>query len=241
MLDDETTVACALPPPDNLPLTLSDAYLYGCPSPFASLAESLGANSVETIFNAFRVNQPVILEGFVPQNVLDATQTPAPQPTGTLENTLVRNALGQGQQQAISPLNMALIAAAVSNHGNAPTPRTLLAVRPRDGEWQSIPPDGIARPYLASAAAQRLTELMTTNMLSDVLVTPQPQYALSGHAGIAYSGKGKTLSWFIGFITLPDTTQAAVAIVVEDVNDPKIAAQIGQSVLIAAYDQQAAP
>jgi penicillin-binding protein A len=179
----------------------------------------------------------VTLQGFVPAEPDGSTPTPVPEPTAIPENALVRNVLGQGQQ-AISPLNMALIAAAVGNDGNAPVPRTLLAIRPRGADWQPALVDNMSRPYVASSAAQRLTEFMTANMLSDVLVNPQPQYPLAGHAGIAYSGKGKTLSWFIGFATLPDATHVAVAIVLEDINDPRAAAQIGQKILIAAYEQQ---
>jgi len=238
ILDAETTVACAFSPGDQ-PLTLVDAYLYGCPRPFADLAESLEQTSVESIFASFSINQPATLEGFVPAELNMATPTPAPQPTATPENTLVRNVLGQGQQ-VISPLNMALIAAAVGNEGNAPAPRTLLAIRSHNGDWQPVPAEGMSQPYLAASAAQRLSEFMTANMLSDVLVTPQAQYPLAGHAGIAYSGKGKTLSWFIGFATLPDATHVAVAIVLEDVNDPRAAAQIGQEMLMAAYDQRIA-
>jgi penicillin-binding protein A len=175
----------------------------------------------------------------VPAEDTVATPTPAAEPTTLPENALTRDALGQGQQ-ALSPLNMALIAAAISNDGNAPAVRTILAVRPRGQDWQPVPVEGIARPYLAASAAHRLSELMTANMLSDVIVTPEPQYLVAGHAGIAYSGKGKTLSWFIGSITLPDTTRAAIAIVLEDVNDPGAAARIGQDVLIAAYEAQIA-
>ena len=238
ILDAETTIVCAFSPGDR-PLTLIDAYLYGCPRPFANLAESLEQTAVESIFASFSINQPATLEGFVPAELNTATSTPAPESTATPENTLVRDVLGQGQQ-VISPLNMALMAAAVGNEGNAPAPRTLLAIRPQNGDWQPMPTEGVSQPYLAAAAAQRLSEFMAANMLSDVLVTPQPQYPLAGHAGIAYSGKGKTLAWFIGFVTLPDTTHVAVAIVLEDVNNPRAAAQIGQEILMAAYDQSIA-
>lgn len=235
VLDAETTVSCAFAPGDR-PLTLVDAYLYGCPAPFAALGEVLGETPVNMIFTSFAINQPATLEGFVPAELIATTPTAEPQPTATPEDTLVRNVLGQGQQ-SISPLNMAMIAAAVGNEGNAPAPRTLLAVRPRGADWQPAVAEGMTQPYLAASAAQRLSEFMTANMLSGVMVTPQPQYPLAGHAGIAYSGKGKTLSWFIGFVTLPDTTLVSIAIVLEDVNDPGTAAEIGQQVLMAAYDQ----
>jgi peptidoglycan glycosyltransferase len=243
VLEDQTVIACAFPPDDVVPLTLAEAYLYGCPMPFASLAESLGASTVESMFSSFWVNQPATLAGFVP--VLSADVTPTPTSESTESTTaahdrLVRNVLGQGTQ-TISPLNMALIASAVCHEGNAPLPRTLLAIRPPNAEWQPVAVEGVPQSYLAASTAHRLADLMTTDMLSDVMVTPQPQYPLGGQAGIASSGQGKMLSWFIGFVILPDTTCTAVSIVLEDVDNPRAAAQIGQTVLMAAYDQQAKP
>jgi len=237
MLDDQTNVTCAFAPPGKLAMTLLDSYLYGCPRPFVMLAESLGQPTVDSISGSFWVNQPVTLEGFVPKDPIIATATPVSQPSAVPSSTLAQVALGQSPQQAISPLNMALIAAAVSNDGNAPVPHTIQAVRPHGGDWQSVPAEEMTRPFVAAATAHRLSELMASNMLSGVLVTPQPKIPLSGHAGTASSGKGKTLSWFIGFVTLADSTHIAVAIVLEDVNDPGAAARIGQEILIAAYEQ----
>jgi beta-lactamase class D len=62
-----------------------------------------------------------------------------------------------------------------------------------------------------------------------------PGQVVYGHAGIALSGpEGSLNAWFIGFVPRPEGGAVAVAVLIEDADQPDAAAEIGGQVLQAA-------
>ncbi|MCC6801917.1 MAG: hypothetical protein IT319_03450, partial [Anaerolineae bacterium] len=99
---------CAVRLP-SMALPLRDAYTFACPNAFKSLAIDLGSATVQATIDTFRLDKQPTLPGFVTD---DANTTPTPVPTAADDDALARLALGQGAL-TVSPLNMALMAAAI--------------------------------------------------------------------------------------------------------------------------------
>jgi peptidoglycan glycosyltransferase len=150
------------------------------------------------------------------------------------EENYLENALGQGQQ-TVSPLSMAMIAAAIVNDGNTPQPNALRAVRPLgEVEWTSLENIRPTLPITTAGTARRLQDLMRGAVANGAAQNAgRPNIDIGGHAALAYSGES-TLAWFVGFATLGGDQSVAVAIVLENSDDPGLAADIGGAALQAA-------
>ncbi len=233
---EKTRLTCAIEPPQN-DLDFIQAYAYGCPRPFGLLANQLDEATIQNIFAAFRLAQPMTLPGFVAQ--LPPTVLPEATPEITPEatnNSSLAQALGQGRQ-TVNPLNMVGIAAAMLNAGNMPIPVALLASRaPMATDWQLAPTMGSSTPILTEAIAQQLRDLMLANVQQGAAEKAHmPGMNMGGHTALAYSGEG-IQAWFIGFVTLDNGQGVAIAIVLEDTDDVTQVARIGGIALSAAYD-----
>jgi penicillin-binding protein A len=210
ILVDGIQLTCAVRLPE-VPLTLREAYAFACPY--------------------VRLNIMPDLPGFVALQE-DATGE-ATAPFRLERDNLVETAIGQGNL-TVSPLGMALLAAAIANDGNAPQPYALLETRAPGGEWQPVE---VIRPTLPVATvntARQLQDLMRYAVANGAAQNAgRPNIDIGGHASLAYSGEG-ALSWFIGFATLGGRHSVAVAVVLENSDDPGLAADIGGTTLAAA-------
>jgi penicillin-binding protein A len=233
---DDVTLTCAVPLPEQA-LTLRDAYAFACPYPFALLSEELGDLTLQAMFDTFRFDQPPTLEGFVPQVEGQVTPQALPQIDWSADN-LLKNALGQGEL-TVTPLEMALITAAIINDGNAPSPTTLVATRlPQADEWTATAPSSnIVTPFLTMQAARQLEDLMRNTVANGAAQNAgRTNIDIGGHAALAYSGDG-TQAWFIGFATLAGNQGIATAIVLENSRDLGLAADIGGTALQIAHSK----
>lgn len=134
----------------------------------------------------------------------------------------VAAALTSGSSMRVSPLQMALAAAALSNDGLRPAPRLTMAVKTPSQGWVVLPP--LSEPVQAlpsSEAASTVQALMVSN---------QPFWQWSGSAREG----NKTISWSLGG-TLPywQSTPLAIVVLLEDSNG-QWAAYVGQTLLKAA-------
>lgn len=225
--------------PQNARLTLEEAYRYGCPAPFAQLARALGIDTVHAVFDAFNLERPPTLPGYIAEAAGLATSTPTA--LNLNDASIIDEALGQGTV-TITPLEMALIAAAIVNEGNAPTPYTLLATRSPGSEvWLD---ESSARPHLplttAETAAQ-LRDLMRATVNNGAAnAARRDSLMIGGQTAVAYSGE-QAQSWFIGYAMAANGKGAAIAVVIEDENNPAEAARIGGDVLAKAVEQLSSP
>jgi len=215
-------------------LTLREAYLFGCPYPFAQLADELGIEGVQAIFDTFHLDSPPTLAGFVVQPA--DTPTASPSTFSLNSDNLAQNALGQGEL-TITPLEMAMIGAAIVNDGNAPEPYTLQETRPPGSEaW--IPATHLhpSIPLTTANTARQLQDMMRLAVANGAAQNAgRANIDIGGHATLAYSGEGAQ-AWFVGFATLGGRQGVAVAIVIENSDDPGLAADIGGSALAIARD-----
>lgn len=236
----EVEVNCAVRLPD-VALSLREAYAFACPLSFARLAESLGAETIQATFDTFQMDEPPTLPGFVVEPAVTvegtpiATSTPANIQFAVTPNTLLEDALGQGSL-TVTPLEMATLAAAIVNDGNAPRPFTLVASRaPQSNTWTPIAEVRPTIPISTTNTARQLQDLMRNTVANGAAQNAgRPDIDIGGHAALAYTGEGSQ-AWFVGFATLGGRRGIAVAVVLENSDDPGLAADIGGTALAAAH------
>lgn len=229
---DDLELNCAVQLP-AMELSLRDAYAFACPRPFADLAETLGGTTLENILATFRFNAPVVLQGF---EAPVRGENPLAAITSLEANRLTESALGQGNL-TVTPLQMAVMAAAIINDGNAPQPYSLLAQRPPDSDiWQPAQIAQTTLPMSTQNTARQLQDLMRSAVANGAAGNAaRPGIDIGGHAALSYAGDDSQ-AWFIGFVTLPGQQAVAIAVVLENSSDPGLAADIGGTVLQAAHD-----
>ncbi len=227
---DAVELNCAVRLP-ALSLTLRESYTFACPHPFQTLGRDLGSETIQAMIDTFRLNQPVVFSGF-------PVETPSPSLTPTFaapaSDDLAAMALGQGSI-TVSPLNMAMMASAIVNDGNAPQPYLLSRSRaPGASTWVPDPTVRPSIPLATANTARHLQDLMREAVANGAAQNAgRPNIDIGGHAALAYSGDG-SLAWFVGFATFAGRKGAAVAVVLENSADPGLAADIGGTALAAA-------
>lgn len=227
---DSLQLNCAVRLP-SMALTLRDAYTFACPNAFQILALHLSAATVQATVDTFRLDKHPTLPGFAPEVSIGA---PTPAPVITDDAGLARLALGQGTL-TVSPLNMAMMAAAIVNDGNTPQPYILMQTRdPDTAEWISAESVRPTIPLATANTARQLQDWMRAAVANGAAQNAgRPNIDIGGHAALAYSGN-RSLAWFVGFATFAGRRGAAVAVVLENSSDPGLAADIGGTALAAA-------
>lgn len=228
----DVRLSCAALLPNRV-LTLRDAYAFACPAPFETLASDLGPETLTAVFQTFALDQTAMLPGLsVPADQRKSALEPA-----QLATSLVKTALGQGEL-TVTPLDMALIAAAVVNDGSAPQPHLLLASRaPNTDTWRPAEEHPTPLAMTTANTARQLQDLMRLAVARGAAQNAaRPSMDIGGHASLAYSGD-QSYAWFIGFVTLGGRQGIAMALVIENSADPGLAADIGGSVLAVAHER----
>ena len=129
-----------------------------------------------------------------------------------------------GQDLHVSPLQVALAAAAFSNHGDIPAPRIATAVNtPNDG-WVVLPALGAPRKALPAGTAD--------DMAQSLIVDGQNYWSHVGEA----EGDESPVTWFIGG-TPPNWQATALVVVgVQEEDNVQLAEENGSELLTAAMN-----
>jgi cell division protein FtsW (lipid II flippase) len=125
-----------------------------------------------------------------------------------------------------SPLQIALLAAAISNGGLKPAPSLVQAVKTPQGGWTALPPLQTAQQIFSQGAAEALSASRELAGLD-----------LWQVSDVARDRPDRPVTWYAGG-TLPSWAgrPLAVAVLLEEDN-PESAVQIGQSVLQTAMSK----
>lgn len=235
---ESVTLRCATAPPSNR-LTLAEAYAFACPGPFADLFQVIGETAITDTFDLFALSQHYTLPGFVTAvEVTTATASPTIIPTPTSATTpdeiSLSDVLGQGTL-TVSPLDMAVLTASIIGDGNAPEPYMLLATRRPDQPWVRDTQIHGSRPVMTAQIARELQAMMRAATVSgSARRAARADIAIGGHVALAYSGD-QAQTWFVGYALQGQNQGVALALVLEDFDDPDTAAEIGGQILDAAY------
>jgi penicillin-binding protein A len=192
--------------PGGSTITLAAALTVSCDVTFAQLGLKLGADTLAKQAAAFGFNQHIpfelpFSEGRFPPAAFFSDQLPL----------LAYSAVGQADVAA-NPLQMALVAAAVANHGVEMQPQIVKEIRdPGGGVIQSSGPKVFSHPMPASVAAQ-MTAMMVSVVQSGTGTAAQiPGVAVAGKTGTAEMPSGLPTVWFVSFAPATNP-QIAVAV-----------------------------
>jgi len=194
----------------------------GCPAAVALLGETLGNERLYEIyssiglFSSFRMNLP----------------TAAPSDPGAIVDAR-RGALGlagyapdETQAISVSPLQMALAAATLSNGGIRPIPHLTLAVELPQAGWTVLPVMETASAVFVRSAAERAHQELTDEMT-------QIWYSIST-TSIENPNPDTTYAWFIGGTAATwQGSPLALAVLIEE-NNVNLVKEIGTAYLTSA-------
>ncbi|OLT17841.1 cell division protein FtsI [Serinicoccus sp. CUA-874] len=195
--------------PEGRP-TLAESVQVSCNTSFAWLAGELGADSVREQAEAFGFGQP--LE--VPMSV-----TPSIYPDEMDDAQLALTGIGQFEVRE-TPLQVAMISAAIANGGVTMTPYLVEEVRGSDLEVIERNEPRTRSRAVSQESAEQLTEMMTQVVeRGSGQSAALPDIQVAGKTGTAEFGEsGAAHAWFTGFAPADDP-QIAVAVVVESATD----------------------
>lgn len=193
---------------DGVTDSLTDALVISCNTAFADLGIKLGADRLAKQAEAFGLNDPGLT---VPLPVSESFF-----PTGIDKAQTALSAIGQYEVR-ITPLQAAMIAAAVANHGVIMKPYLIDKIQAPD---LSVIQASQAVPYKRAMNPEVAAEL--TGMMEQVVqhgtgtAAQIPGIRVAGKTGTAQNAPGKPPhAWFISFAPADDP-QVAVAVIVEN-------------------------
>jgi penicillin-binding protein A len=218
-----------------------------CNSAFAEMgAEDAGADAMIDTAEAFGFNKDVPID--LPRPARSSFPT-------DFENDppkLAQSSIGQNSVVA-TPLQMALVAAAVANGGEIMTPHVVREVRDDQGEViDTIATDDVWTQAMSSGTADLLRQGMiqvVENGTASRLDEGLEGYVVGGKTGTAQIGStDSSHAWIIGFAGPPgEAPSVAVAVIVEgqpgvsEQTGGRVAAPIAAAVMQRALEQPAAP
>jgi penicillin-binding protein A len=223
-----------------------------CNSAFAQMgAEDAGPDAMIDVAQAFGFNQDVPID--LPRPVQSTFQTEVDgTPLSQNPAVLAQMSIGQNEVRA-TPLQMALVAAAVANDGEVMAPHVVREVRDDQEEVvDTIDPETWTQA-MGSDTANLLRDGMisvVTDGTADRLDDGLDNYVVGGKTGTAQLGGAEPRShaWIIGFAgPAGETPHVAVAVIVEgqpgasEQTGGRVAAPIAAEVMRQALEQPASP
>lgn len=209
---------------------LSRALSVSCNTTFAQLGLNLGADGFYRTFKAFGLDQDPKLGLAVRPGTLAA-------PEDMIQTELASSAIGQGEV-LISPLHMALAAAAVANQGVIMRPYLVESVKDSTGAAvQSAAPRQwltATTPDVAAEIKSGMVEAVRSGTATAAAVSGTQ---VAGKTGSAQNPHGQTHAWFVGFAPA-EQPRLAIAVVLENGGaGASVAAPLAGKLLAAALAQ----
>lgn len=192
----------------NNETSLIHALAISCNTAFASLGMDLGADALRQQADKFGFGQAFT----VPMQV-----TPSVFPSGTLNAAqTAQSAIGQFDVR-VTPLQVAMISAAIANGGKEMKPYAVQDVRDKNLAVIESTDPSLLSSTMSPDVARTLTTMMEQVVTSGTGVLAQiPGVQVAGKTGTAEHGNGnKADVWFTGFAPANDP-KVAVAVVVEN-------------------------
>ncbi|MFD0683897.1 peptidoglycan D,D-transpeptidase FtsI family protein [Actinomadura fibrosa] len=199
---------------------LKGAFAESCNTSFGKMALDLGIQQLSDGASKFGFNKRVNIEpdfpsaeSSVPVSVQDANGKTIP----TGKDGTARSGIGQENVRA-TPLQMAMVAAAIANNGKVMKPYVVQKARAKDqSEVYSASPEQFAEP-IKSDTAEQLRDMMRA-VVSEGTAKNLQGRNIAGKTGTAEQGGGIPNSrWFVGFGPI-ENPRYAFAVITEGPND----------------------
>jgi len=208
-------------------MTLADALRISCNTAYGALGIAVGDDALRRQAQAFGVDRSLSIPLPVARSAVPVQQGQA---------LTAASAIGQASD-AMTPLQMAMVAAGVANGGVVMKPYLVAQERAPDSSVLTVAhPQQLSRAVSSTVAAE-LTSMMVGVVNNGTGQAAQiPGVTVAGKTGTAENVPGKpTHAWFVCFAPAQDP-QVAVAVIVENggtggVTAAPIARQVMQAVL----------
>jgi len=220
---DGTDIDCINVVPVSGMVTLADAFVYGCPGVWQSVAAVLDKNTFQQTVANFGLLTP--LEVSVPSEAIDLQ---------TFDLVPSDDVAGQGQL-VITPLHMAAVVAAIANDGVMPALSFVAEVQTAGDSPQHRVLSMAEKRVMSSETASVIQGLMAQSVESGAAREAALAGSLvRGHAGIALASRNSFTSWFIGYVEVDGGEKVVTVVLLEDSNNAGEASKIGGETLHAA-------
>ncbi|MFE5731879.1 peptidoglycan D,D-transpeptidase FtsI family protein [Streptomyces sp. NPDC056528] len=217
--------------------TIRTALRYSCNNVFGKMAADLGQDKVRATaerfgFNDAELDVPVRAYASVYPSKMDPAQT-------------ALSGIGQFDVTA-TPLQMAMVSAAIANDGLLAAPHMVSEVVDSDGDALTSFEDGDTRRVVSSSTAEQLRSAMVTVVEEGTGTNAAVAGAeVGGKTGTAQHGENNSrtpYAWFTSYAKDPSTgKRVAVAVMIEDsgaarseVSGNGLAAPVAQKMMAAA-------
>jgi len=214
---------------------LPDILVQSCNTAFAQLGMDLGGDKLANAADGFGFNARP------PIDLPSPARSVFPPAAAFLHDKpgLAKSAIGQ-QDVSSTPLQMALVAAAVANGGSIMQPHVLLEVRDSEGAVVDRYDPKEWRRAMASDVAATLRDLMVEVVRRGTATRAAlPDVQVAAKTGTAQTDRNTQHAWMIAFAPA-DQPRVAVAVIVEDQRNSEdatggaVAAPIARAVIQAA-------
>lgn len=186
--------------------SLQEALEQSCNTSFALLGTKLGEE---------KISQAAADFGFGQRLSIPLGVTPSSMGTDLDKAQLATSSIGQYEDR-VTPLQMAMVAAAIDNDGALMTPQLVKSVRTSDLQSiSSFTASKLSQPLSASNASQ-MRDMMNATVSDGTATAAQfDADEVGGKTGTAEWGEGRSPhAWFVGYAN-QDDRKVAVAVVVE--------------------------
>ena len=200
-------------------INLTTALTYSVNTVWAQVAENVGRGTMTKYMKRFGFYSKPPLD-YPPDEIFASrpySPTGRPYLPASPNEDIGRIGIGQGGLQ-VTPLQMALVAAAVANHGVLMVPHFMTRAVNQDGQTVETVHPTVWHTVMKPSTAAQITEMMkrvveegtgTPAQLGDISVAGK-----TGTASIGLPGSNLTQPWFIGFAPVQDP-KVAVAVTIE--------------------------
>ena len=201
-------------------INLTTALTYSVNTVWAQVAESVGRGLMTQYMKRFGFYSKPPLD--LPSNELNVSQpyspTGHPYPPASPNEDIGRIAIGQGGLE-VTPLQMAMVAAAVANGGKLMKPHLTSKVVDQDGRTVETIQPSVYSQVMKPSTAQEIGQMMK-KVVDEGTGTPAqlgnniPFAGKTGTASVGVAGLDQTQPWFIGFAPIQNP-KVAIAVTIE--------------------------
>jgi penicillin-binding protein A len=201
------------------PIDLTSALTFSVNTVWAQVAEHVGRGTMTKYMRRFGFYAKPPLD--YPADEINASRPFSPTgrayPPGSPKEDIGRIGIGQGGLE-VTPLQMAMVAAAVANHGALMVPHFTSRVVSQDGRTVETIRPSLMRQVMKPSTAQSVAQMMR-RVVEEGTGTPAQLGGINvagktGTASVGIQGSNLTQPWFIGFAPV-ENPKVAVAVTIE--------------------------
>ena len=201
----------------NIALDYTQAIEVSCNIYFAHVGLALGGAKLVQWADKLGFGAPLPFD--LPTAVSQVTSGGGPLPGGFKDRVELANAAYGQAEVLVTPLQMALVAAAIANGGALMQPRLVIATRDQNGTEHPIPPrqwQDVIDPGTAAVIANAMQQAISSAWGAPFAgLGKVPGVPTAGKTGTAQlGGSGEPHSWFVGFAPV-NGAKIAVAVLLE--------------------------